>query len=80
MSEREKRMAIERQHEVLRLIEAAESRVAEIEKRFADPGFYARTSPEEVRGLEVERTGLQEELKKLMAEWEAGEEQLQAQG
>jgi ATPase subunit of ABC transporter with duplicated ATPase domains len=77
MSEREKRMAVERQHEVMHLIEAAESRVGEIERQFAEPTFYAKTSSEDVRRLENERAGLKTELEKLMAEWERGEETLQ---
>jgi ATPase subunit of ABC transporter with duplicated ATPase domains len=80
MSEREKRAALERQQEVMHLIEAAESRVAEIERLFADPTFYARKLPEDVRRLEGERAGLRVELEKLIAEWELGEESLQASG
>jgi ATPase subunit of ABC transporter with duplicated ATPase domains len=80
MSEREKRLALERHHEVMRLIEAAESRIAEIERQFADPTFYGTTSPEDVRRLEGERTGLEEELGTLIAEWERGEESLQKLG
>jgi ABC-type multidrug transport system ATPase subunit len=80
MSERERQLAIERHREVMRLIEAAEARVAEIEAVFADPAFYGKTSPEEVRRLEGERAGLAEEIRGLLTEWERGEERLQALG
>jgi ATPase subunit of ABC transporter with duplicated ATPase domains len=76
MSEREQRMALERHHEVMHLIEAAESRVGEIERQFADPTFYAKTSPEDLRRLENERAGLKAELETLIAEWERGEQSL----
>jgi ATPase subunit of ABC transporter with duplicated ATPase domains len=79
-SEREKRIALERHHELMRLIQAAESRVAEIHALFAEPAFYERTTPDEVRRLEAERTGLEKELVGLLAEWEVGEERLQALG
>jgi ATPase subunit of ABC transporter with duplicated ATPase domains len=80
VSEREKRLTLERHQELMRLIEAAESRVAGIQAEFADPAFYARTSPEDVRRLESERARLADELAKLIAEWELMEERIQALG
>ena len=80
MSEREKRIALERHSEVMHLIQAAESRVLEIQGLFADPGFYEKASADEVRRLERERAGLEKELAGLLAEWERGEERLQALG
>jgi hypothetical protein len=80
MSEREKRLAFERHQEVMRLIQAAEARILEIEALFSDPSYYQRTPLDEVRRLENERAGLEEELARLMAEWEQEEERLQALG
>jgi ABC-type multidrug transport system ATPase subunit len=78
MSERDKRMALERHQEVLHLIQAAESRVAEIEALFSDPAFYGSATPQEVRRLQQEQGGLEKELEGLMAEWERGEKLLEA--
>jgi ABC-type multidrug transport system ATPase subunit len=79
-SAREKQQALERHHEVLHLIEAVESRVAEIEALFSEPSFYKRSASEEVRQLELERTGLVRELSELMLEWEKGEERIRDLG
>jgi len=62
----------------MHLIEAAESRVAEIDALFADGAYYAKTSAEDKRGLEAERAGLAGETKELMAEWEQTEERISA--
>jgi ATPase subunit of ABC transporter with duplicated ATPase domains len=76
LSEYEKRTALERHHEVERLITAAESRIADIEGLFADPDYYGRATPEEMRVLEEERAGLTEEMAGLMKEWERGAERV----
>jgi ATPase subunit of ABC transporter with duplicated ATPase domains len=73
----ERKMAQDRHAELMHLIEAAESRIAEIDALFAEPAFFGRTSAEERRRLESERTGLTKEAAALLAEWEATEEQLQ---
>jgi ATPase subunit of ABC transporter with duplicated ATPase domains len=78
--EREKRKAMERQAEVTHLIGVAESRIAEIQALFADPAFYGRAAPDEVRRLEGERAGLEKEVAELMVEWERGEETIAALG
>jgi hypothetical protein len=52
--------------------------VSEIEALFSDPSFYEGASPDEVRRLEGERAGLTREIRELMAEWERGEERIQA--
>jgi ATPase subunit of ABC transporter with duplicated ATPase domains len=78
--EREKRKAVERQEEVTHLISVAEARIAEIHALFADPAFYSRTAPDEVRRLEGERAGLEKEVAELMVEWERGEEAIAALG
>ena len=57
-------------------IEAAESRLAEIDEIFADPAFYAETPIEEVRTLETERTARQGELDELIGAWERIETEL----
>ena len=76
--ERERRLAQDRHAELMHLIEAAESRVAEIDALFADGAYYAKTSAEDKRGLEAERAGLAGETKELMAEWEQTEERISA--
>jgi ABC-type multidrug transport system ATPase subunit len=56
-------------------VEAAEARVAEIDRRFCQPDYFARTPVDEVRTLEAERQRLQGEVADLLAEWEAVEEE-----
>ena len=72
------RLAQDRHAELMHLIEAAESRIAGIDALFADAAYYAKTSAEDRRSLEVERAGLAKETKDLMAEWEQTEEKLSA--
>ena len=62
----------------MHLIEAAELRIAEIDALFADAAYYAKTSVEDRRSLEVERASLAKETKELMAAWEQTEEQITA--
>ncbi|MYH09954.1 MAG: hypothetical protein F4143_07525, partial [Gemmatimonadales bacterium] len=57
-------------HDTTKRIEAAETRLAEIDEIFAAPTFYAETPVEEVRMLETERTSRQRELDELMKAWE----------
>jgi hypothetical protein len=57
-------------------ISSAESRVADIDARFASPAFYQETSRNEIRELEDERARLRSELEGLLAEWESVEEHL----
>ena len=57
-------------------IEAAETRIAEIDGAFADPAFYGRTEPEDVRALETERAARQAELDELIEAWERVETEL----
>jgi energy-coupling factor transporter ATP-binding protein EcfA2 len=56
-------------------VEAAEARVAEIDRRFCQPDYFGRTPVDEVRALEAERQRLQGEVTDLLAEWEAVEEE-----
>ncbi|MFQ5530529.1 MAG: ATP-binding cassette domain-containing protein, partial [Gemmatimonadota bacterium] len=66
----------QRHKDITARIEKSESRLSEIDAVFADPAFYDRSSPEDVRALEDERTTLDAGLLELMAEWEAVEEAL----
>jgi ABC-type multidrug transport system ATPase subunit len=75
---RERKLAQDRHVELMHLIEAAELRIAEIDALFADATYYAKTSVENRRSLEVERASLAKETQKLMAEWEETEEQIAA--
>ena len=77
-SEREKKLAHDRRAELMHLIEAAESRIAEIDALFADTSYYGKASVEDRRALEAERTGLAKEAKELIAEWEKTEERIEA--
>jgi hypothetical protein len=78
MSARDKRLAQDRQTELLRQIEAAEKRVAEIDALFAEAGFYAKVSGDERKRLESERAARAREAEELMAEWEKAEEAIGA--
>jgi energy-coupling factor transporter ATP-binding protein EcfA2 len=51
-------------------IQAAESRVREVDELFCEPDYFVRTPADEVRARQAERQGLQSELADLMAEWE----------
>ena len=57
-------------------IEATETRIAEIDRIFADPASYADTPVDAVRTLEAERTARQEKLRELMNAWERTETEL----
>ncbi len=52
-------------------IEAAEARVAEIERAFAVPSFYSEADHDEVQALAAERRRLMAEIVRMTAEWEA---------
>jgi ATPase subunit of ABC transporter with duplicated ATPase domains len=66
-----------RRDEITARIEAAESRIESIDGTFADPGFYDRTVPDEVRKLESERNDLLSEVETLVTEWERIEGELE---
>jgi len=59
-------------------IQAAEIRIHEIDGRFCEPAYFARTPTDEVRALEAERKDLQAELADLMVEWEGIEQEVVA--
>ncbi len=60
---------------VTREIETAESRVHEINEIFCDPTTFTRSSPKEVRALELEQKRLKARIDELMNEWAELEEQ-----
>jgi ABC-type multidrug transport system ATPase subunit len=64
-----KRLAA-RRDELMAEIEAAETRVGEIEASFAEPAFYDRTTPATIQALEEERASLKARAEGLVAEWE----------
>lgn len=74
----ERKLVHDRHTELMHSIEAAEQRIAEIDALFADAAYYAKTSVEDRRSLEVERASLAKETKELMAAWEQTEEQITA--
>ena len=59
-------------------LDEVERRVAGIDARFCEEGFYDRTSADEVTRLEEERRTLAEDAKRLTEEWERLEEKLGA--
>ncbi|MDQ3556689.1 MAG: ATP-binding cassette domain-containing protein, partial [Gemmatimonadota bacterium] len=61
-------------------IEAAESRIGEIDARFCAPGYYEQTPPEKVAVLEGERAGLQTRVERLMEDWERVEREIDGIG
>jgi ATP-binding cassette subfamily F protein 3 len=68
--ERQKKK-LQEQHDRLTVrVEAAESRIEEIDAIFCEPNYYENTPAAEVRALEEERNSLQSELAELMAEWD----------
>lgn len=57
-------------------IEAAEARKQEITNLYCTPGFFERTSKDEIAALQAEEAGLGPRIETLMAEWEALETEL----
>lgn len=64
--------------QALAAIEAAERRKEQITASFCEPGFFERTSREEVAALEAEQRDLGPRIEALIAEWEALETELAA--
>jgi ATPase subunit of ABC transporter with duplicated ATPase domains len=65
---------------LLARIDAAEARTKQIDALYADPTFYQRTPQAEIDGLVSERARLDEEIEKLVGEWEAIEAEISANG
>jgi ATPase subunit of ABC transporter with duplicated ATPase domains len=66
----------ERRDELTASIDSAESRIGELDAVFCAPDYHERVAPEKARALQDDRTSLQMELERLMAEWERIEEAL----
>ncbi len=67
-----------RRDELMAAIEAAEAEKGEIEQRYAEPDFFERSTPEELRDLAARQSELDKRLEGLLAEWEAAETELAA--
>ena len=76
----ERRKREERRDQLTAEIETAESRIAEIDRDFAAPGWFERTPPDRRKALQAERTRLQEQVERLMEEWERVEGELATVG
>jgi ATPase subunit of ABC transporter with duplicated ATPase domains len=67
-----------RRADVTAQIEAAETRMAELDRIFCDPAYYTETPADDVAASKAERARLQELVDELMAAWEAIELELDA--
>ncbi len=65
-----------RRDKVLAAVEKAETEREAIHKRFAEPDFYERTSPDEMKRLDETDKSLGAQIDALMAEWESIEAEL----
>jgi len=65
-----------RQETLTAAIEAAESRIGEIDALFCQNGFFDRASEERVRSLQAEQQDLRSEAERLMSDWESVELEL----
>jgi ATPase subunit of ABC transporter with duplicated ATPase domains len=74
-SNRQKQLP-QRRDQVLSAIEVAEARKAAILAHWCEPGFYEKTSKEQVSALETEERELGPRIEALLAEWEAIEAEL----
>ncbi len=66
----------EKRDELTHRIDRAESRLADIERAFADPDLYGADRVDEIRDLEAERGELLGKVERWMAEWESVEKDL----
>jgi ABC-type multidrug transport system ATPase subunit len=66
-----------RREELTTRVQAAESRVSEIDELFCRPGYFDRTAPDEVAARRRERTALEEEVSSLLTEWEGLEDEIE---
>jgi ATPase subunit of ABC transporter with duplicated ATPase domains len=65
-----------RRDRVMQEIEAAEARRKQIDALYCTPGFFERTTDEEVAALEQEKAALGPRIDALMAEWEGLEQEI----
>jgi ABC-type multidrug transport system ATPase subunit len=66
----------QRQSDITDRIEAVERRIADIDRTFAVPGYFADAQPDAVQALQQERSRLEQEAGGLLEEWEAVELEL----
>jgi ABC-type multidrug transport system ATPase subunit len=71
---------VKRRDEVTAAIEEAETRLAAIEARYCEPGFFEKTEQEELDALETEQSQQRKLVESLMEEWEAIELELEELG
>ncbi len=64
----------------LERVEAIEARQVAIQDRYCEPGFFEKTSKEEIETLREEEARLGIEHEKRLTEWEDAEEELEALG
>ncbi|MDC0750020.1 ribosomal protection-like ABC-F family protein [Polyangium mundeleinium] len=65
-----------RRDKVVAAIEAAEAQKRELESRYCEPGFFERTSKQDVAALDRLQKELDAKIEALMGEWEAIEKEL----
>jgi len=65
-----------RRDKVVAAIEAAEAQKRELESRYCEPGFFERTSKQDVAALDRQQKELDTKIEALMGEWEAIEKEL----
>ena len=65
-----------RRDKVVATIEAAEAQKRELESRYCEPGFFERTSKQDVAALDRQQKELDTKIEALMGEWEAIEKEL----
>ena len=68
--EREVRRLEAHLEELASRIGETETRIGDIDQMFSAPEYYRTAEADAVRGLEAERSGLEGELRTLMADWE----------
>jgi prefoldin subunit 5 len=76
VSKARKKQLLKRQDALTTSIQEAEARVTQIDEVFCEPAYFERTSADEVKILEAERTSLQGEVADLTSEWESVEEEI----
>jgi ATPase subunit of ABC transporter with duplicated ATPase domains len=67
-----------RRDELLAAIESLEAEKTAIAARYAEPGFFSETAPEDVSSLRQRESSLEGELARLLNEWEKVEAELGA--
>jgi ATPase subunit of ABC transporter with duplicated ATPase domains len=73
------RLRLEQRRDALTAqIEAAESRIAEIDAKLCAPGYYDSTPPSDIARADAERAELVGKVERLMGEWESVESRLEA--